>query len=124
MEIPDRLLRIVYDTAVSSMDFGSGFLDDSEVAALREIAVILGTDPETATPGNFKCKYRGHHAARPYLDPSFFDSFADSRKKNAYVHLDERRVLYKDDCPRIGMWCPDCGRRWDAFEDTSYVRES
>ncbi len=35
-EIEDRLLRIVFDVAVHSMDFGSGFLDDEEVAGLRE----------------------------------------------------------------------------------------
>jgi len=80
-EIDDRLLRIVFDVAVHSMDFGSGFLDDEEVAALREVAVVLGVDPAVATPRNFTCKYRGHHAAGPY--------------------------------------CPDCGRRWDALDDTS-----
>ena len=71
-EISDRLLRIVFDTAVHSMNFGSGFLDDEDVAALREVAVILGVDPAEATPGNFRCQYRGHHEATVYLDHCMF----------------------------------------------------
>lgn len=60
MAVGKRVLQIVFDTAVHSMDFGSGFLDDEEVLALREVAVILGVDPIVATPDNFKCKYLGH----------------------------------------------------------------
>jgi hypothetical protein len=57
LTIEKRILQIVFDTAVHSLDFGSGFLDDEEVAALREIAVILSVDPAKATPSNFTCKY-------------------------------------------------------------------
>jgi hypothetical protein len=58
--IDRRLLQIIFDTAVHSMDFGSGFLDDEEVTALRAVAVLLGVDPLVATPDNFKCKHLGH----------------------------------------------------------------
>jgi hypothetical protein len=132
-EISDRLLRIVFDTAVHSMDFGSGFLDDEEVAALREVAVVLGVDPAAATPRNFTCKYRGHHAAEPHLDTPFFDG-PDGLARNAFRRVadypeDVRGKLRKPGggaydlgmlrAPVIYMYCRDCGKRWDAFDDTS-----
>jgi len=54
-------LRACLDIATQSMDFGSGFLCEEEVEALRKIATILGVDPLLATPANFTCKYRGEH---------------------------------------------------------------
>lgn len=125
ISIYDGALRALFDIAVSSMDFGSGFLDDEEVSHLRAVAVILGVDPMRGTPDNFKCKYRGHHEAEPYLDPSMFISFADELWRNAYVGPDRApggqqvgRGLAKIGGIRIGMWCLTCGRRWEAFEDT------
>lgn len=58
---PLAVARIVFDTAVNSMDFGSGFLDHEEVEALRAFAVLLGVDPMVATPDNFRCQYDGGH---------------------------------------------------------------
>lgn len=61
--VPVSIARVVLDAAVNSMDFGSGMFDDEEVQALRAFAVLLGVDPSTATPDNFKCKYdksKGH----------------------------------------------------------------
>lgn len=51
--VPKALLQMVFDTAVGSMDFGSGFLGDDEVYALRDVAVLLGVDPMDATPSNY-----------------------------------------------------------------------
>lgn len=59
--LPLANLQILFDTAVNSMDWGSGFLDKEEIAVLRRVALILGIDPLTATPDNHKCQYRGHH---------------------------------------------------------------
>lgn len=61
IEVDRTTLQIVFDAAVGSLDFSSGFLDDEEVAGLRAIAVLLGVDPMVATPLNFKCKYDGKH---------------------------------------------------------------
>jgi hypothetical protein len=55
------VLQIVFDAAVNSLDFGSGFLDDEEVEGLRAVAVALGVDPMVATPFNFKQKYPHAH---------------------------------------------------------------
>jgi hypothetical protein len=132
VQVPDAALRALFDIAVSSMDFGSGFLDDEDVAVLRQTAVILGVDPMTATPQKFRCKYRGHHEAQALLDTSFFTAWPDGLKRNAYLRRDDypeqvRRHLKPTPrgelgmlrSPRIVMGCPDCGRRWEAFEDTS-----
>jgi hypothetical protein len=66
--IDREVLKIVFDVAVNSLDFGSGFLDDEEVTALRSVAVVLGVDPMTATPDMFKCKYENRHLAYPPPD--------------------------------------------------------
>jgi hypothetical protein len=47
-------LQVVFDTAVHSLDFSSGFLDHAEVMVLRRIARLLNVDPDIATPDNFK----------------------------------------------------------------------
>lgn len=49
----DDPIRVVFDIAISSLDFGSGFLDNAEVRALRTLAVQLGVDPDEATPFNW-----------------------------------------------------------------------
>jgi hypothetical protein len=65
IKVEREVLQCVFDTAVSSLDFGSGFLDHKEVNALRTIAKLLGVDPEKATPYNFLCEFNGH---TPYSD--------------------------------------------------------
>jgi len=55
--LPAQDLRDVFDIAVASMDFSSGFLDNREVDALRRIAVAIGVDPMSATPSNFVRSY-------------------------------------------------------------------
>jgi hypothetical protein len=57
----EELARIVFDTAISSMDFGSGFLDNDEVDALRELAVLLGVDPDVATPESHRSRFCPGH---------------------------------------------------------------
>ncbi len=61
VQIDRTMLQIVFDVAVNSMDFGSGFLVDEDVDALRAAAAVLGVDPMLATPENFKCKFSGEH---------------------------------------------------------------
>lgn len=58
-------VRAVLDVATMSMDFGSGFLDEEQVEALRKVAELLGLDPKVATPHNFVCKYGGDHQWQP-----------------------------------------------------------
>jgi hypothetical protein len=38
-------LQDVYDIAVNSMDFGSGFLDTDEIENLRELGKAIGAEP-------------------------------------------------------------------------------
>ena len=55
--IETERLQALFDMAVSSMDFSSGFLDTDEVNHLRAVAVILGVDPGEATPIEFISQY-------------------------------------------------------------------
>ena len=57
MPVPDEDVRVLFDIATNSLDFGSGFLDDEEVETLRRVAVMLGVDPKLATPYAFEHKY-------------------------------------------------------------------
>jgi len=129
VDIDESVLRVVFDTAVHSMDFGSGFLDDEEVEALRAAAIVLGVDPDEATPQNFKCKYRGHHRAHVYLDSHMFTG-PDGIWRNAYKGYkdfpeDARGKLKRSGtlgmlrAPVLGMFCPDCGGRWPAIRECS-----
>lgn len=51
--LPTEDLQVLFDVAVGSLDFASGFLDNDEVRALRRVAKVLGVDPLKATPSNF-----------------------------------------------------------------------
>lgn len=55
--------RIIFDALAGSLDFGSGFLDDDAVEALRALAVLFGVNPTTATPLEFRNQY-AHSASR------------------------------------------------------------
>jgi hypothetical protein len=121
--------RAVFDVAVHSMNFGSGFLDDEEVEALRAAAVLLGVSPDEATPRQFICKYRGHHAAQVFLDSPMFTDL-EGILRNAYRGIDEFPEAARSRltgtrpgdslgmlrAPVLSMFCPDCGQRWDALE--------
>jgi hypothetical protein len=61
MNIPEDTAKAVFDIAVGSLDFGSGFLDDEQVERLREYAVLIGVNPWEATPENHKPKYCPGH---------------------------------------------------------------
>lgn len=67
-------LRAVLDVATMSMDFGSGFLDNEQVEALRKAADLLGIDLLVVTPHNFVCQYTGRHQWQFNADPSSFST--------------------------------------------------
>lgn len=52
MKIPREQVKALFDLAISSMDFGSGFWDQEDVDAARAVAISLGLDPLVATPGS------------------------------------------------------------------------
>jgi hypothetical protein len=60
-------LKALFDVAVNSMDFGSGFLDTDEVNMLRRVAVVIGVDPMAGTPPEFS--KRIPHNFTPYEEP-------------------------------------------------------
>jgi hypothetical protein len=118
--------RVVFDTAVHSMDFGSGFLDDAEVEALRAAARILGVSPDVATPARFRCRFRGHHAAEAVLGNELFTG-PDGVWRNAYRRAGDYPADVQPKLKRAGslgmlvapviwMHCGDCGRWWRALD--------
>jgi hypothetical protein len=67
MEIDRDTLAKLFDIAVGSMNFTSGFLYDEDVLALRAVAELLGLDPMVGTPDNFKCsKFGASHLESPH----------------------------------------------------------
>lgn len=58
-----ELLRNLFDLAVGSMDFGSGFFSTEDTHTTRTVAVLLGLDPMTGTPHNHARDYA--HAYKP-----------------------------------------------------------
>ncbi len=81
IKLPLEELQVVFDIAVNSMDFGSGFLDNDEVAILRSIATRLGVDPNVGTPSNHQASYP--HPYKPFKkdrfgnEPRCMDCFKD-----------------------------------------------
>lgn len=65
--VPREELRALFDVAVNSKDFGSGFWDTDDTNAARRIAVALGVDPMEATPSEFRRQYK--HTFDPYVHP-------------------------------------------------------
>lgn len=62
--VDEEKLKTLFDIAVGSMDFSSGFLDHAEVSILREFAEILGINPNVGTPTNFQASF-AHDFAEP-----------------------------------------------------------
>jgi hypothetical protein len=50
-------LQVLLDLAVNSLDFGSGFWENSDVPPVRRIAQVLGVDPAEVTPYEFQSGY-------------------------------------------------------------------
>ncbi len=79
-DVPTEDLKVLFDALVSSMDFGSGFLDTEEVEALRNIAVLLGVDPTDATPSAFAAQYLHGFRPRPSSWPPSDDLCGHCRR--------------------------------------------
>jgi hypothetical protein len=60
MDIDKVTLQGLFDIAVGSMDFGSGFLDIDDVKVLRKVAELLGVDPSEGTPGPICYRHLWH----------------------------------------------------------------
>lgn len=56
-QVPTEDLKALFDVAVGSLNFTSGFLDTDEVNMLRRIAVLIGADPMEGTPDGFAKQY-------------------------------------------------------------------
>lgn len=68
-QVPTEDLKALFDIAVGSLNFGSGFLDSDEVEVLRRIAVLIGVDPMVGTPKEFAKQYPHTYQERPKTWP-------------------------------------------------------
>lgn len=66
ISVPREDLRALFDVAVGSMNFTSGFLDTDEVNMLRRVAILIAVDPMNATPSEFRRQYK--HSFKAYVD--------------------------------------------------------
>lgn len=83
-EIETEDLRALFDVAVGSLNFTSGFLDTDEVNMLRRIAVTLGVDPMTATPTQF-----GRQYPHPFVGDSSGLDYCDRCTMREVRHPDD-----------------------------------
>lgn len=67
-EIDTGDLRALFDLAVNSLDFGSGFWDREDTEVARRVAVLLGVDPMVATPSLDRRNYP--HGFVAYGEPT------------------------------------------------------
>lgn len=96
--IPKETAQRLFDALVNSMDFGSGFLETDDVEALRGLAVALGVDPATGTPGPFKAKY-----------PHAFDGETDRMTVGYMFGALINEALMPDYIPcKFGQWGAFC----------------
>lgn len=89
--------KALLDIAVTSMDWGSGFLDHDEVEALRKFSVQIGVDPMAATPDEWRSQYphawvpkehaRFDHSGRPRL-PNGSPDFAWKAPRIEYIRCE------------------------------------
>lgn len=68
-DIPTEDLRALFDIAVGSLNFTSGFLDSEETEVLRRVAVAIGVDPMVGTPSEFATQYPHAFRAREDVAP-------------------------------------------------------
>ena len=75
IEIELELLKNLFDLAVGSMDWGSGFWDDEDTACGRAVAELIGVDPIVATPYTYRDRFR--HTYTQY-DPALTHPFPET----------------------------------------------
>lgn len=84
MNIDENDLRALLDIATNSMDFGSGFLDNAEVEAIRRVGVLLGLNPITVTPSNFLKSY-AHDYVPGTVSKSDWNPHSDPRETKRWT---------------------------------------
>lgn len=88
VKVPLGLLQGIFDLAVGSMDFGSGFWDDDDVRIGREVAELIGVDPIEGTPEPYRKRIA--HTFKPH-------QFYGGRILCAHCHLEEGAEVHQPD---------------------------
>lgn len=83
--------RVLFDSLCSSLDFGSGFLDNEDVDALRALAREIGVAESVATPENFMVNYYPELEALPKYSSERYTQMGRIRDR-------EEAALREDRC--------------------------
>jgi hypothetical protein len=94
-EISTEDLRALFDVAVGSMNFASGFLDTDEVNMLRRVAGLIGVDPMEATPHEFRQQY-------PHAFKESRSLFASERLMCGWCNRESYNPLHADGANEAG----------------------
>lgn len=78
VSIPGEVLQDVYDIAVNSVDFGSGFLSTEEVGNLRILGKAIGA--EYFDYQNDRCLRCGHENSRHYRGDNYCGAGCDCQE--------------------------------------------
>lgn len=66
--MPRGNVQELLDIIVGSLDYGSGFLDQEQIEILRAVAEMLGLDPMSATPSEYRKSY-------PHTYEAYFNTY-------------------------------------------------
>lgn len=135
--LPREALRALFDLAVNSMNFGSGFWETADTDTARAVAVVLGLDPMEATPSNHRANYEHTHVPVGWHDQinvSGWPGHGTLQRRRVYVNyckwcsrpLDPQvypvpsaePVKHLTECPQYPGTVPDHLRGEPGFECT------
>lgn len=89
VQVPTEDLKALFDIAVGSLNFSSGFLDSEEVEVLRRTAVLIGVDPMVGTPKEFALRMPHPFASE---DPGTLERYPNLRDCCRYCDRREREA--------------------------------
>lgn len=96
LAVPAEDLAALFDIAVGSLNFGSGFLDSDEVEVLRRVAVAIGMDPMAGTPKEFARRIAHAHVPEvpswPEGPCKWCGRWSDPKDYDSHPAADEVRV--------------------------------
>ncbi len=87
VNVPLESLKALYDLVVHSMDYGSGFLDQTDIDVLREVAPLIGVCPNNGTHTDMLEKYPECSGIVKTENPYWHQNYP-SRKKFYLSHKD------------------------------------
>lgn len=103
LRVEKKDLQHLFDLAVGSLDFGSGFWESDDVDAARRIAEVLGVEPWEAVPRGFEKNYEHEYEVTPpvthYVKEWVDSSFGRTQRNTTEVDY----VEHPSRCRKCGL---------------------